>query len=313
MKVLFLGSPPFGTFVLAALIQSDHEVVGVVTPPDRPSGRGRARRASPLADIAESAGLILLRPESARGDDFLKSLAELNPDVLLVASFGVILDQPVLDLAPHGALNVHASLLPRHRGASPIQHAILADDGETGVSIQQIVLALDRGDVQLARRLAIGSDETSGELLERLASLGGSAAVEALDEIAAGRAVFTPQDEAAATWAPLLKKADGTLDFTRPAVEIVLRVRAFTPWPGAQTHRQDGQALGVVRARVCDVLEASGSAPGTLIADSAGRFLVATGEGVLELLTVRPAGKAAMEGAAFLRGARLTAGEALGA
>lgn len=299
--------------MLAALIGSEHSVVGVVTPPDRPSGRGRARRASPLAELAGQAGFTLLRPERARGDGFLRSIAELSPDVLLVASFGTILDQPVLDLAPHGALNVHASLLPRHRGASPIQHSILAGDGETGVSIQRIVLALDRGDVLLQRRLAIGPAETCGELLERLASLGASAAMEALDEIAAGRAVFTPQDEAAATWAPLLEKADGVLDFTRPATELARRVRAFTPWPGARTHRADGQALGVVGTRVCDGVVTAGSPPGSLVDDAGGRFLVATGEGTLEFLSVRPAGKGEMEGAAYLRGARLAKDEVLGA
>ncbi len=313
MKVLFLGSPPFGTAVLAALIDSEHELVGVVTPPERPSGRGRKRRGSPLSAMAEENGLALLRPTEPRGHAFLDALAALDPGVLLVASYGVILGQEILDLAPGGALNVHASLLPRHRGASPIQHAILAGDTHTGISIQRMVLALDRGDVLLARKTEIEPDESAGELLARLAPLGGSSAVAALDLLAAGRATFTPQDESAASWAPLLKKADGELDFSRPAAELVRRVRAMTPWPGARAQLGGGQALGIVSAAASGDSGLAAQAPGTLLADGQGRFLVATGAGSLELTTVKPAGKAAMDGAAFLRGARLEPGEVLGA
>ncbi|MDP6955444.1 MAG: methionyl-tRNA formyltransferase [Planctomycetota bacterium] len=342
MKVIFLGSPPFGSAVLAALIASTHELVAVVTPPDRPRGRGRQRGTSPLAEMARDADLPLLRPErndvgpcladfaaNAAGADLAAS-ANRAPEVLVVASYGVILGQDVLDLAPHGALNVHASLLPRHRGASPIQHAILAGDQQTGVSVQRMVLALDRGDVLLSRELAIDPTENAGQLLERLAPLGGAAAVEALDLLDAkgakgvgnvtdaGSATFTPQDEAAATWAPLLKKADGLLDFTAPAVRLVRQVRAMTPWPGAHLPLPSGASLGVVTARVSAELPmtkaaTAEAAPGTLLADGDGRFLVATGDGVLELTTVKPAGKAAMDGAAFLRGARLKPGEVLGA
>jgi methionyl-tRNA formyltransferase len=214
----------------------------------------------------------------------------------------------VLELAPHGALNVHASLLPRHRGASPIQAAILAGDLETGVSIQRMVLALDEGDVLLERSTPIGSDESAGELLVRLAELGGEAACDALDRLAAGRATFTPQDPARATWARKIDKHDGDVDWTRDAASIERHVRAMTPWPGARALLDDGRGgtkdvvlLRVTRADTCS------ATPGAVL-EAERRLVVATGDGALEVLELKPAGTPAMDGASFLRGARLAPG-----
>jgi len=318
LSLVFMGSPPFAVPVLDALLASPHRVLAVVTPPDRPRGRGRVVvDESALVSRARAAGLPVLQPATTKDPAFLTQLAAFGADVLVVASYGELLRRDVLELCPYGALNIHGSLLPRWRGASPIQRAIAAGDAETGVSIQRMVLALDAGDVLQETRTAIGPDETAGELLERLAVLGGEAICTALDRLVHGAATFTPQDPAGVTLAPKLAKADGVLDWTRPAVELARLVRALNPWPGARTTLPDGRELEVLRARAVDPYGASSegdaAAPGTLLGDVAGRVspAVTTGSGVLELVEVKPAGKGAMDAAAFLRGTRLAPGSVL--
>ena len=308
MRYVFLGSPPFAVPVLESLLECGHEALALVTRPDRPRGRGREVVASRLVELARSHGLAVIQPTSTKDPEFVAALRELEPDVLLVASYGEILRQELLDLAPHGALNVHGSLLPRWRGAAPIQRAVQAGDAETGVCVQRMVLALDEGDVLLERRTPIGAEETSGELFERLAVLGGEAAVAALNELESGSAVFTPQDPAAATHAPKLSKEEGDLDWSRPAVELDRHVRGVTPWPGAQAAAPDGSKLVVICARPLELEH--GAAPGELL-ETRKRCLVACGAGALELVTVKPAGKKAMEATAWLRGARLAEGQRL--
>ena len=305
MRLVFLGSPPFGTPVLRRLLTSRHDVAAVVTPPDRRRGRGRSVLTSPLAELAAAQGVPLIRPETTKEPAFVAGLNAYEPEVLVVASYGEILRSEVLDLAPHGSLNVHASLLPRWRGAAPIQRAILEGDAETGVSVQRMVLALDEGDVLLEQRTAIGAEETGGALLARLAELGGEAIVAALDALAGGAATFTPQDEGAATYARKLTKEDGQLDWTRPASSLARQVRALHPWPGTRTHLPDGRALGVLEVQA----EEGSGAPGTRLDDPG--LVVATGEGALRLLRVKPAGKGEMDTAAFLNGTRLEIGEVL--
>ncbi len=307
MRLGFMGSPPFAAPVLESIAASSHEIVLLVTPPDRPRGRGRKSAPSELAERARSLGAAVLQPETTKTPDFAAAVAAHEPDVLVVASYGEILREDILGLAPHGALNVHASLLPRWRGASPIQAAILAGDAETGVSVQRMVLALDEGDVLLARSTPIDADENAGELLARLALLGGEAAVAALDAIEAGEATYTPQSADDATFARKLTKDHGLLDWTEPAEDLARRIRAVTPWPGARTHLADGKPLGILRARVTQ----DSGAPGTLLAHK-GAPLVACGNGALELTEVKPAGKGAMDGAAFQNGARLEPGTKLG-
>lgn len=307
MRVVFLGSPPFALPILSALLSSRHEVAALITPPDRPRGRGRSVRRSPLALLADEAGVPVIQPETTKGPEFLEQLAGLGAEVLAVASYGEILREDVLDLCPSGALNVHASLLPRWRGASPIQRAILAGDERTGVSVQRMVKALDAGDVLLEVDTPIGDGETAGELLTRLSELGGPALVDALDLLESGGASFTPQDPARVTLAPKLQKNMGWIDWTRPAVDLVRHVHGLNPWPGARTRLPDGRELVVLRAKVHAAPQSS--EPGTLLGDK--ELLVATGEGALELLEVKPAGKGAMEGRSFQNGARLAAGERL--
>ena len=313
MRLIFLGSPPFALPIFEALLASEHEVALLVTPPDRPRGRGRVLSSSPLAELAAGAGIDCLRPETTRAEEFPRQLAAREPELLVVASYGEILRQPVLELAPHGALNVHASLLPRWRGASPIQHAILAGDPETGVSIQRMVLALDAGDVLLSQATPIRPEETAGELMERLAALGATTLLRAIDTIANGTAEYTPQDPTAVTLAPKLKKEDGQLDWSRRSEEILRRVRAMTPWPGARTSlvsEQGTRPIVVTRARSVAAAEfpREGTPPpaGSLL-DREQRLVVQSGDGLVELLEIKPAGKPSMGADAFLRGARLDA------
>jgi methionyl-tRNA formyltransferase len=306
MRYVFLGSPPFAVPVLEALLGSGHVALGLVTRPDRPRGRGREVQASPLVELARERGLPVLQPETTKTPEFVDALRQLAPDVLLVASYGELLRTEVLELAPHGALNVHGSLLPRWRGAAPIQAAVAAGDAETGVSIQRMVLALDAGDVLLERRTPIGPEDTAGELFERLARLGGEAAVEALDRLERGEARYTPQDPALVTHAGKLRKQDGDLDWARPAVELERLVRAMHPWPGARALAPGDRPLVVEAARV---VEGDGE-PGALL-EAGPRCVVACGEGALELTRVKPAGKKAMAAPDWLRGARLEAGARL--
>ncbi len=311
MRVVFLGSPPFATPILRRLLESPHEVLGLVTPPDRPRGRGRGVSRSELAILADEAGLPVLQPASTKDADFVAALAALGADALMVASYGEILRTDILELCPHGALNVHGSLLPRWRGASPIQRAVAAGDEETGVSIQRMVLALDAGDVLLARPTRIGPDETSADLFERLAALGAQAAVEALDQIESGAAEYTPQDASLITLAPKLTKEDGRIDFSLPPAAVSRHVRAMTTWPGARTRLPDGRDLVVLEAAPVEVAPRVPDAePGTLLA---GRGLVVQAEGgAVRLRRLKPAGKGAMDDEAFLNGARLEPGQRLG-
>ena len=310
MRIVFLGSPPFATPILERLVAGPYRPVAVVTAPERTRGRGRKAAASAVAELAQDNGIPLLRPESARSPDFLEELRGHAPELCLVASYGELLNQEFLDLPPLGTLNVHGSLLPRHRGASPVQAAILAGDERSGVAIQRVVLALDAGDVLWSRELSIGASETAGELFERLSLLGAEAALEALELVASGEASYVPQDPAAVTVCRKLKKQDGLIDWSRPAVELERFARAMNPWPGARTSLPDERGMTVLRARVhAAPLEA---APGVVL-DVDASFLVACGEGALLLDEVQLAGKRPMPAADFLRGARLEPGAQLGA
>ena len=302
MRVVFLGSPPFALPVFEQLLASRHQVLALVTQPDRPRGRGMKLEPSPLVELARTRGLPVLQPDSARDPAFVAELRALGAQALLVASYGEILRSELLELCPQGALNVHASLLPRHRGASPIQAAILAGDAETGVSVQRMVQRLDAGDVLLELRTPIGPRESAGELLARLAVLGGQAAVRALDEIEQGRARYVPQDETRVTLARKLEKQHGRVDWSADAARIERLVRALDPWPLARTSDGRGNDLALLAARVVPATDAA--LPGTLLASAEGPC-VACGKDALLLLRVKPAGKSAMDGSAWLRGARL--------
>lgn len=306
MRVVFLGSPPFATRALEHLLDAArHEVAAVVTKPDKPAGRGKRTAPSPLVELARARGIEVLQPASAKDPAFVARLRELAPDVVAVASYGEILRTEVLALPRLGCLNVHASLLPRWRGASPIQAALLAGDAETGVSIQRMVLALDEGDVLVERRTPIGAKETSGELFERLADLGGAALVEALDLLESGRAHFVPQDPAHATYCRKIDKENGVIDWSKGALELERHVRAYTPWPGARCLAPNGAEMTVVSATAHE--RTNDAEPGTLV-DAREALVVACGSGALAIERVKPAGRGVMDALAWQRGARVELG-----
>jgi len=306
MRLLFFGTPEFAVPSLQILLDRGESVAGVVCQPDRPAGRGQKLTPPPVKVLAESAGLPVLQPEKVRTPEFLAALRAWAPELIVVAAYGRILPVDVLRLPPHGCINVHASLLPRHRGAAPIQWAILRGETVTGVTIMQMDEGMDTGAMLLQRSLAIGEQETYGELQERLAHLGAAALSDALDALARGELIATPQDDAAATMAPKIEKELGRVDWSRPAVEIQRQVRAFNPWPSAFTSA-NGQLLKLHRAAVVP----GGGAAGAIAAVHPD-LLVACGEGRLRLDEVQPGGKPRMAGAAFARGARLAPGDRLG-
>jgi len=303
-----MGTPEFAVPVLEALADA-HQVAGVVTQPDRPAGRGRRLAPSPVKQVALEHGLPLSQPHSLRTPEAVAQLAAWKPEAIVVAAFGQILPQDVLDLPPHGCLNVHVSLLPRWRGAAPVAAAILAGDEVTGVTIMQMDAGLDTGPVLARREEPIQPDDTCATLKERLARLGAELLVETLPAYLAGNLLPRLQPEEGATYAGQLRKEDGLLDWSRPAVELDRRVRAFTPWPGAFTTWGE-RRLKVLRAAPLPAWQGDAS-PGTVVILADG-VAVATGDRALRLEEVQLAGKRPMDIAAFLRGQRDFAGSRLG-
>ena len=247
MRVVFMGTPAFAVPSLDALAAAGHELLAVVAQPDRPAGRGQALREPATKVWARARGVPVLQPEKVRDGKLAAELAALRPDVLSVAAYGRILGRDLLELAPHGAINVHGSILPKYRGAAPIQWAIASGEAETGVSIMQMDEGLDTGDVLLQRVLPIGPTDTAEALGPRLAALGGAALAEALAGLAAGTLVAVRQDASRATLAPILTREDGKIDWARPAKVIHDRLRGFSPWPGAWT-TLEGKVLKVLEA-----------------------------------------------------------------
>ncbi len=303
MRVLFYGTPAFALPTLRALLER-HTVVAVVTQPDRPAGRGRRLQASPVKQLALQHGLPVLEPPRLREPGWPERLAAFAPEVAVVVAFGQILPRAVLDVPRRGSINVHASLLPRYRGAAPVAWAVIRGERETGVTTFVMDEGMDTGPILLQRPVPIGPEETAGELAERLAAVGAELALETLARLDALTPV--PQDHAAATYAPRLTPQDRPLDWRRPASELAARVRGLNPWPGATTETPVGR-LTIWRARAVP----GAAAPGTLTAVD-GRLLVGTGEGLLEPVQVQPESRRAMTWAEFLRGARLTAGTVFG-
>ena len=304
-----MGTPAFACPVLEALIAGPDPVVGVVCQPDRPRGRGLAVTAPEVKQVAEAHALPVLQPERVRNPAFAAALRALAPDLVVVAAYGRILPRPVLDVPPHGCINVHASLLPRHRGAAPIAWAILAGDDVTGVSIMAMSEEMDAGDVLLRRETRIAADDTAGTLGTRLAHLGAEAIVEAIAAQKAGTARATPQPAIGITFAPRIERAQCCLDWQRPAVELERQVRALAPEPSAFT-TIGGRLLKVHRAELAPAGR-SGS-PGEVLSASSDGIVVGTGVGALRLLEVQLEGRRRLPAAAFVAGQRLEPGTCLG-
>jgi methionyl-tRNA formyltransferase len=298
IKIVFMGSPEFALPSLRALA-GQYDVVGVITQPDRASGRGREQKAPPVKTLALELNIPVFQPEKLRDPQAMAQLHEWNPDLIVVAAFGQILKKDVLDLPKYGCINVHASLLPRWRGAAPINAAILAGDEEIGVTIMKMDVGLDTGPMLAKRSMRLTADLTTGSAIQALSQLGADLLIETLPGYLSGALTPQPQPEEGSTYAPMLKKEDGLLDFACPALELERRVRAMNPWPGAW-FEWNGNVLKVGRAFVSG---AKGSGLGGRFTVE-GRPAVMTADGALVLDEVQPAGKKMMPGKSFLAGAK---------
>ena len=307
MRIVFMGTPAFAVPTLERLIASEHEVVAVYTQPDMPAGRGRRLAHSPVKKMALEHGLAVLQPLRLRGSAQIEQLASLRPDVIVVAAFGQILSQRVLDIPPFGCLNIHPSLLPRYRGASPIASAILAGDEHTGATIMLLDAGTDSGPILARRQIAIEPEDTTGPLTVKLAQVGAELLMDTLPPWLGHRLTPQPQDEAKATYTQPISKEEGEIDWNLPAIDIWRRIRAFQPWPGCYT-RWQGKTLKVLEAlplpgagQAGRVVYLSGKGKNELKGSVVG---VQTGEGILGVLRLQMEGRRAMTAAEFVRGQR---------
>ena len=296
MRVVFAGTPDFSVPVLQAILDSGHSVVGVYSQPDRPAGRGRKLKPGPVKQLALQYGLPVFQPAGLRDAAEQQVLARLEPDLMVVVAYGLLLPQAVLDIPRRGCVNLHASILPRWRGAAPIQRAILAGDRETGVSLMQMEAGLDSGPVLAEVRTPIAADETGGSLHDRLSQLAADLLARHLDDLDAGRLQPLPQDESRVTYAHKLDKREAAIDWAGDAVKLERRVRAFNPWPVAQTHYR-GQVLRIWRARA---VEGPAGRVGAVVASGPQGIDVACGQGCLRLLEVQLPGGKRLEASDFL-------------
>ncbi len=306
MRILFWGTPEFATPPLLALIGEGHEVVGVVTQPDRPQGRSRSVLVpSPVKEVALEEGIPVFQPDRPRGEDFLAQLRALEPDLSVVVAYGHILRQEVIDLPRRGTLNIHASLLPRWRGAAPIQAAILAGDGSTGVCVMRMVLKLDAGPVLLAIPTPIDERETAGELTERLSMLGAEAIVEAVTRLEIGEITETPQDESQVTFAEKIDRAHARLDFTKDAAAVMRAIHAFDPKPGAWGTIREGE----VRLFGARELPDRHGDPGEVLSVGEMGMIIACGNGAVAVEAVHPAGKRRVAALDWFQGRGVAVGD----
>ncbi|MEN8242091.1 MAG: methionyl-tRNA formyltransferase [Chloroflexota bacterium] len=297
-KIIFMGSPDFALPSLQSL-HNHYEVCAVITQPDRKAGRGKTLTPPPVKRLALELGLEVYQPASLRPEETVDRLRGYNPDVIVVAAFGQILRKNVLELPPHGCVNVHASLLPRWRGASPINAAILHGDPETGVTLMKMDVGLDTGPMIASEAIPIPADISAGVISDQLAQLGGQMLIEYLPKYLAGEITPTPQDDSLSTYAPMLKKSDGELDFTRKAKQLARQVQAYHPWPGSFTTWK-GKPLKIHRATAA---AGKSRTPGKHAVYNS-RPAIHTADGLLVLDILQPAGKKRMDGDTFLNGAQ---------
>ncbi|MFQ5469668.1 MAG: methionyl-tRNA formyltransferase [Gammaproteobacteria bacterium] len=292
LKIIFAGTPDFAATALQAILTTEHELVTVLTQPDRPAGRGRKLSPGPVKALAVSRGLTVYQPVSLKAADVQAKLRELNADLMVVVAYGLILPAQILTMPRYGCINIHASLLPRWRGAAPIQRAILAGDDETGITIIQMDEGLDTGDMLLEVPCTIRSDDTAATLHDRLASMGADSILKAIDLIASQKTTPTKQCDELSTYAPKIEKDEARINWDDAAVDIDRMVRAFNPFPVAFTFLSDGSRLRIWQTELVSGNESS--KPGTVISVGDNGIDVATGEGVIRLLTIQAAGRRAM-------------------
>lgn len=303
MNIVFMGTPLFAVPTLERVVEAGHRVTAVLTQPDRPKGRGQKEAMSPVKEAALRLGLTVRQPERVRQSEVIADLAAMNPEAMVVVGYGQLIPQKILDIPPKGIINVHASLLPKYRGAAPIQWAIANGETRTGVTTMKINAGLDTGDMLLKWETQIGLEETSPELSARLADAGARLLVDTLARLDTIQP--EPQNDSQATWAPVIKKEDGRIIWTKSAREIVNRMRAFTPWPGCYGFLR-GQRLNIWKA----VVASRAIAPGTIAIENR-KLIVGCGEGSMELLEIQLEGKKRMETPAFLNGFNVAANEVL--
>jgi len=319
MKIVFMGTPDFAVPSLKQLL-AHHDVVAVCTQPDRPAGRGNKLQISPVKALALSAGVEVLQPEtlsikkapSTDVKEIRNYLVKLDADIFVVVAYGLMLPKAVLDMPRLGCVNIHASLLPKYRGASPIHSAIKNGDTTTGITIMHMDIGMDTGDIVLQRELAIGPKEHTPSLHDRMADLGGECIIEALALIEAGKATRTPQDDAASSHVPMIRKTDGLIDWKWPTERIVNLMRAFDPWPGAYT-LYNGEIIKIWDMDCAESMDSIVSPPGTILSvDSSKGFVVRTGDGMVWILEVQAPGGKRMAAKDYLRGHDIRVGGVLG-
>lgn len=307
LRIVFMGTPDFACPTLTRLIERGEDVIAVVTQPDRPKGRGQKLVPPPVKVIAEDHGIPVLQPPKVRAPEVVAQIRELNPDLIVVVAFGQILPQSLLDIPRHGCINIHASLLPRYRGAAPLNWCLINGETETGITTMMMDAGLDTGDMLVKRSIPIGPDEDAQSLHDRLSLLGADTIDETLDRLMAGTLTREKQDDSLTCYAPMLKKEDGLIDWTREPRQIKNLVRGFTPWPGAYTSL-DNKTLKLYKVSVA---EESG-APGEVIAAGKDGILVACGSGSIRIEELQLEGRKRLSAAEFLAGHRLEPGTRLG-
>lgn len=307
-RIIFMGTPAFAVPSLNALIEAGCEILTVVTQPDKPRGRGMSISRSPVKEAALKAGLRVIEPASVKDPAVIEELRRIGPDLIVVVAYGKILPQALLDIPPMGCVNVHSSLLPRHRGASPICHAILNGDKITGVSTMLMDKGVDTGGVLLEEKVEIGEEETAGELTERLSPIGAALLIKTLKLMSEGNITPRAQDEAGVSYAAPFNKEDGAIDWNDGSSDVANKVRAMNPWPGAFTRWKD-KILKVHRGRIVAGGAAGENETGAVIDAKEGRIIVQCGVGAYEILILQPENKRQMASADFLKGYRLLKGD----
>lgn len=311
MKIIYMGTPDFAVAPLEAILKAGHEVTAVVTQPDRQKGRGREVQYSPVKECALSYGIPVLQPLKIKEKDAVEELRKYPADIFVVAAFGQLLSEEILNMPRLGCINIHASLLPAYRGAAPIQWCVINGEEKTGVTIMQMAKGMDTGDILLQKEVVLDEKETGGSLFDRLMETGAELIVEVLPRIEAGELTPVVQKEELATYAGKIKKDMGNIDFAKSAVTIERLIRGLNPWPSAFTHYK-GKILKIWEADVVsECANAENPVPGTVIAMDKESFTLATGEGALRIRSLQPEGKKRMSCAEFMRGYEVKVGEAL--
>ena len=311
MKIIYMGTPDFAVAPLEAILKAGHEVTAVVTQPDRQKGRGREVQYSPVKECAMSYGIPVLQPLKIKEKDAVEELRKYPADIFVVAAFGQLLSEEILNMPRLGCINIHASLLPAYRGAAPIQWCVINGEEKTGVTIMQMAKGMDTGDILLQKEVVLDEKETGGSLFDRLMETGAELIVEVLPKIEAGELTPVVQKEELATYAGKITKDMGNIDFAKSAVTIERLIRGLNPWPSAFTHYK-GKILKIWEADVVsECANAENPVPGTVIAMDKESFTLATGEGALKIRSLQPEGKKRMSCAEFMRGYEVKVGEAL--